>query len=468
MAGKLSVYGLGSLGVNVDSNPINLEDGELTKSQNAIHDPVGSGGGLRKRPGLVKINSIAAAGSIVGAVNVPLVKPSTYKFFQGRRINATTAGWNVSTDEFANAATTGGPDGFDANATPRVPDYVWATLANTDDRQYAFGGRPLVTYKNRIYYAGNDYTVGTTAPSIRMWDGTVDYKLATIPYNPDTAVAVSRAILCMIVGGDGKIYLTTYDGGSYAGNTVKSRVFQFDPENGVLQQIGSRFPFAAETARVPYALAWHMGRLWTATFTGGVTATQRSYFIRPGLDTNWTNESASVGANGPICGLQSFQGQLYLLSMADAGAAALIRLRSTAAAYSTAKTPALNEGGSVPVMSDFGIFNHWGGSAVFGGNLYVAYFNYNAADTARYARIYKYDGTTWTIPFFPDANADTAVPYHSAFVVNGKLYMVSSPSYDGTAGVVNRILRTADGTTWTDVSSGLTSNSQTGFGVITS
>jgi hypothetical protein len=42
VSGKLNCYNLGSLGVNVDKNPVQLEDGELTKAQNAIHDPTGS------------------------------------------------------------------------------------------------------------------------------------------------------------------------------------------------------------------------------------------------------------------------------------------------------------------------------------------------------------------------------------------------------------------------------------------
>ncbi len=467
MGGKLNVYGLGSLGVNVDANAVNLEDGELTKAQNVIHDPVGSGGGIRKRPGLTKVNSIAAAGSIVGAINVPLTRPSTRKFFFGRRVNSSTGGWNVSTDEFATAATTGGPDGYDADGTPRVPDKVWTSLANTSDRQFAFAGRPMVTYKNRIYYAGNDYTLGTTAPTIRMYDGTVDFELVTLPYNPDIGSTVAAsAILCMIVGGDGNIYLSTYDGGSYSANTVKGRIFQFNPENGVLQQLGARFP--TDGARSIYGLAWHMGRLWTGTFTGGVTASQKTYFIRPGIDTAWTQESASAGANGPLTELVSFQGQLYFLSMADAGSAAVIRLRNTAGTYSTAKTPLLNEGGVVPVMTDFGSYNHWGTAILFNGGLYASYFNWNAGGTERHARIYKFDGTSWTVPFCPAANDALSVPYHFAFVHNSKLYMASAPSYNGTTGVVNELLRTADGVTWTDVSSGLVGASQVGLGVITS
>ena len=379
------------------------------------------------------------------------------------RYTGTTPGWNTSTDEFATAATTNGPDGFDAtNGVPRLPANVYTNLANSDDRQRAFAGRPSITYRNRFYYAGNDYTVGTTGPTIRVWDGTTDRLLTRIPPLDSTQAS---AVLCLIAANQ-RIYLTTYDTGSYAANSVKARIFELNPESGALVQMGSRFPISPETARVPYGLAWHMGRLWTATFTGGSSATQRSYFIRPGIDTDWTSDSASVGANGPITNMLSFQGQIYFAGTADATSPALMRVRSPAGAYSTSLTVALNEGGAVPTMASFGIFNHFGAMAIFSGNLYAAYFNKDTADANLFSRVYQYTGSAWSVVYSPAANAATSVPFQSALVHNSDLYFLSSPESDGAGTEINKIIKTSDGTTWSDVSSGLANFSTSHLGVI--
>lgn len=465
MAGKLNVYNLGKMGVNVDKDQTHLEDGELTKAQNAVRDPLGVDGGLRKRAGLVKVNAIAAAGSITGMVPVPIAKPSTRRFIFGRYTDATTSGWNTSTDGWTTSPTTGGPDTFDStNAVPRAPTKVWTSLADVSGRQFPFAGRAGVVYRNRFFYAGNDYVVGTSAPTIHVWDGTTDYVLCHIPDNPDVAGATSFAVLCMIAANQ-RIYLTTYDGGLYSANTVKVRIFELNPENGALVQLGSRFPISPDAARVPYGLAWHMGRLWTATYTGGIAATSKTYYLRPGIDTDWTLDNTSAAGNSTANNLISFQGQLYIACLNDAGSAPFVRVRSTLGAYTSSVTAALNEGGSVPVMPDFGSYGHFGAMAVFGGNLYVSYFNFTAGGV-RYARVYKYTGSAWSVVYFPAADAASAVPYHGAFVHNSVLYMWSSPAYNGAGTEVNRLIYTTDGTTWTEVGSILDNFSAASFGLI--
>lgn len=83
--GKLRVYGIGRLGVNVDTDPLMLDDREVTKAQNAINDPLG--GGLSNRPGLEAFSETEAAGSVIGGVGVPIANLSgsgTRFFFIGR------------------------------------------------------------------------------------------------------------------------------------------------------------------------------------------------------------------------------------------------------------------------------------------------------------------------------------------------------------------------------------------------
>ncbi len=83
--GILKVYGIGRLGVNVDSDPFMLDDREVRKAQNAINEPLG--GGLSNRPGLEPFTSTVAAGRVIGGVGVPIANLSTSGirfFFIGR------------------------------------------------------------------------------------------------------------------------------------------------------------------------------------------------------------------------------------------------------------------------------------------------------------------------------------------------------------------------------------------------
>lgn len=72
MAGILKVQNIGALGVNVDTDPISMEDAELRLAQNAIRDPLGADSGLRKRPGLLAFNTATAAGVVLGGIGVPI------------------------------------------------------------------------------------------------------------------------------------------------------------------------------------------------------------------------------------------------------------------------------------------------------------------------------------------------------------------------------------------------------------
>lgn len=77
MSEMLRVYNLGKLGVNVDKSPIHLQDGELTKAQNAIREPLGVEGGLKNRPGLRTFNANPANGTVLGGIGVPLADLTT-------------------------------------------------------------------------------------------------------------------------------------------------------------------------------------------------------------------------------------------------------------------------------------------------------------------------------------------------------------------------------------------------------
>lgn len=68
----LRLYNFGAKGVNVDASDLHMEDGELRKAQNIIHNIQGVMGGITNRQGLSRFNASVAAGSILGGIGVPL------------------------------------------------------------------------------------------------------------------------------------------------------------------------------------------------------------------------------------------------------------------------------------------------------------------------------------------------------------------------------------------------------------
>jgi hypothetical protein len=67
---KIDIKTLGLAGVNVDKDPLELDPDELTKAQNAIHEPLGSNAGIKNRPGLIDFTGTAGPGSILGGTGV--------------------------------------------------------------------------------------------------------------------------------------------------------------------------------------------------------------------------------------------------------------------------------------------------------------------------------------------------------------------------------------------------------------
>lgn len=431
MAGKLNVYNLGSNGVNVDSNPIQLEDGELTKGQNAIHDPLGSTGGLRKRAGLVKVNSVAAAGAIRGGIGVPLAvagqavgpggtAPAAGRTtYVGQALASTDAstGWYSTVNSFGTATRNASP----APASP-VSRAKRADIAAPAVGRWASNPPAGVQYRNRIYYAGNGYTVGTTPPEIRVWDGVTDRQLCTVPgfLNVFSAQVQTKAIMHMIVGGDGFIYLSTF-GTGIATASYEGHVWQLDPESGALKMLGLKF-----TGTIPNALVWYLNRLWMGTYTGdNVAQVAKIYFFRPGIDTAWTLDFTTAVSNG-VHNFASYQGLLYAsLEGSSTGGAALVKVRSAVGVWTTSLT------GSADALTTYL------GAVVFKGNLYVSYCDIGVPA----ALIKKFDGTSWTTA--KDAGAIGTIPFFF-YQDNGTLYAVSP------FGDTHTILTTTDGTTWTD------------------
>jgi hypothetical protein len=80
--GNIKIHGLDRVGVVVDDSPLGSAEGQLTKAQNAIAEPLGEKGAIRKRPGLGKFNASAANGQVQGGVGIPIFLGSAGPDFQ--------------------------------------------------------------------------------------------------------------------------------------------------------------------------------------------------------------------------------------------------------------------------------------------------------------------------------------------------------------------------------------------------
>lgn len=442
MGGQINNYSLGRAGVNVDKSAVHLNDDELTSAQNATRDPHGHDGGLVNRKGLTKFNATGLGASINGGTGINLVnRNSTLIGLAGGAVetllfSGATALGNGAADTPAWFQTTnqGGTVTQPATTLIANPRGRFVTRMGTNTENY-FAGRLCAVWNNRVYYVGQ-HTEDSEEPVIRVFDGVDDYEFVRIPYNPDVGASTFANCVSNVITANGKIYFTTLDKDD---SPMKGRVFQLDPKTGVLTPLGATFP----DDQLPYALAWAYGQLFVSTVTCATgihayDAAGRVYRIRPGidsaftLDTTWTDETQSHCAVDMI----SYGGRLYAALNAEASAVADgdIYVRDSAGAWTESLDGSFNAAGYAGFWS----------LAIFGGNLYASQ---KTAGVSSAFTLHKFDGSTWSTVYTHGSTFATAAPY--LFATQGYIYAVVPNIFSVSTPVV---LRSADGTTWTDIS----------------
>lgn len=440
---KIDVYDVGAAGVNVDDNPIQLKDGELTSAQNASQDPLGSGGGLRKRPGLAKFNSIAGSGSFLGGVGVPLPFPggastavrSVYIGYASGASGGTSLGWLKFTGSPASGSVTvtGGTPAF-----PRADAKITYNFPVTDVQTPL--GASGCGFDNRIYYAADGYvqypTAGYESPPVRVWDGTVDKELCRVPYNPDAGATTKCLAVISMLAANNLIYVSTYDKGT-DDTTFMGRVFSLDPNTGQLTQLGPTFP----TGHLPVSMCWAFGRLWIGTYRNDPNNQGRIYFFRPGVDTTWTLDRTVAANYTSVASLCVYRGLLYASELGKQGTAGIITVRAAAGTWSTSDT-----GPSTDSFPSAGT-NGFGAMIVFNDALYAAY---NGGPFAgNYTRIRKYNGTSWSTVY------TSSIPVYKIRlfrIFNNVLYATSG--FNGAdSGSGNDFMYSVAGTSWVNLTS---------------
>lgn len=68
----LKAYNIGSLGIDIVNSPLHVADTSLVNCQNGQTSPDDREMAMKKRDGMAKINSIAAAGRLLAILNIPI------------------------------------------------------------------------------------------------------------------------------------------------------------------------------------------------------------------------------------------------------------------------------------------------------------------------------------------------------------------------------------------------------------
>lgn len=426
-AGKLDIYGLGQGGVNVDANPTQLKDDEARKLQNAVLDTDEAQGGLRKRGGLLRFNSTTLGGAIYGGISVPLPDPGLVTTTLYASLGTATSNtWATSSDGIT----------WTAGTTPSV------RAVGQTNRTIGINAHTCVmfpnSFRNALYYPSDSYTVGTSDPSIQVWDGVTEYTLTYIPDSPIDGDE-SQFISGMTVH-NGEIYVAVNDIGGVIPDK-RGRVFHLDYQTGSLTQIGESF--SSVTGDIangyPHTLFSFMGQLWTlADGLSGTPANVKVLRIRPFDETTWTVDSTTGLAAYGFSGA-AFKGNLYIGCEDADASAALLKKRTPAGVYSTVDTGV--DGGAS--------FDRYDSLIVHDGALYANYFSIGQTS----AIMRSTDGTTWTVDYDIEAQlGTTALLPGGCMSYGGALYFVLAPDVQ-TATTGQIIRRTAAGS-WSSVYTG--------------
>lgn len=434
MAGKLSVYDMALHGVNTTTSPVHLRDGELTKAQNWQTDPTLADGCIRRRDGMVKLNSSALAGSVKGFMALPLPSEfTTTRVFYAPINDGTTNTWRRSTDGVTWTTIT--TSTLQKCSVLTHSDNV--TNAGTFSTSIR-GVVPLASFNNRLYFPGDDYNstedAGTdTDPTIYEWDGTTATKLMTIPQSPQATTKCST-VMGIVPYSSSELLISVYDYDATP-NLAKTRVLLYNIVTSSFEQLGPGTDLRGSVF-APYV---YQGRVWIcpANFVSGYQ--MQVLWIRPG-DNTWTADANLPAVTVGGVSMVEFLGDLYLGIHSSATQDALIRKRTAStAAWSTVHT-----------SDGSGTGQFYAPLWVSSDGLTILAFWNNADGSAPLQRVLSStDGTTWSteLDVVADLGAGNGVVPGSPFRdSDGSDYLPIRNSND--TGVIKK--RTSGGT-WSTV-----------------
>ena len=381
VSGKLNIYKLCQSGVNVSKNALQLSDDEATQLQNVSLTE--ENGALSKRRGLSVLNGSALAGSVSGLSIINLLSTYTRTLMLPKGTEDSTT-W-VTTTDGATLANTSTP--------ARSADFDKYT-----DENIARAARRIAAYRNYVYYPGNSYTQDTDNPELNVWDNTASNIVTRIPIGPSGNNSPAYTITDMLTA-NGRIYLGVHDPGGTGAN-IAGRVLEYNPETGLLKQIGNAFgPGTGEvTGGCPSALAWHLGQLFVglngSTTTDGIGKIVR---IRPGFETTFTTDVSNLVSH--ISTMREYKGDMYVGTQSSVSTGArIIKRTASTGAYTTQVTSGGGAGGD----------GHYASMWEHSSTLYCVEYFSGGTDILHI--LSSTDGASWSTSRDVDANDAPANP----------------------------------------------------------
>ena len=345
------------------------------------------------------------------------------KIFGGRRLilvgrvrnaggvsNDNGAGWYLTSEQFQDPAwITGSADSPEAIAGAGPPGACRQSVAADGGVGLRFmQAAPAASaiFDGWLYYAKNIVTTsGTPATDvrgeIRRTNGYTDETVATLERNPwNTDSAQANRVVSMLVANNG-IYFGVCDKGqsptgeSASTNPDWGRLFYLRPGVGVLAEVNTAATTPVGLARTPYALAYYAGKLFYGTYASDGTENEAVIYSLSDDVAPVAELTQDTPYFRTSC-MAVYKGELFAgFQMRDTGAGVIgfAQVWGRAAAHATSGTSPwttrLTATGGTAVAE-----NAFVSMVVFAGNLYVSYFNFTQA-----AKIYKYDGTSWTTQY---------------------------------------------------------------------
>lgn len=231
MPGKLNVYNLGDLGVDLVSSPLHSPDGTFVQAQNVLVDPNQAEHGLSKRPGMTKLTSAgAAAGALLAIAPIPFFDPSSPGLIGTvlvRRVNTTDA--EYTTDGVTWIASAGlfqaSPSNYPSTLQNRtVPRLYYVTtgglicyLSGNPPANTQVDTTPALT-NGHICAVDTDELYFVSQNLIYLSDGATNTLICENPWDgagvPGKLIKFDGNLYCgsSTSGASGKIY--RYDGGT--------------------------------------------------------------------------------------------------------------------------------------------------------------------------------------------------------------------------------------------------------------
>jgi hypothetical protein len=412
--GKSNTYTLGEFGVNRVKSPIHLVDGELLTAQNAEVSSDKGNRAIRKRAGLGKLNTSAAAGAILAMTNIPFPDPFVPLDVAGTRLYApTTSGANTYLSSL-DGVTWAASNPFERPAGPLGGD--------------GFGNR-VFTHGGFLSTTGALYFVDETTPGfgvadgkLKRWDGAT---LATLTSNnlADLVVFLDECRALVLHGGD------IYAVGTGGTNCAVARFTGSAWENIIDTPSFDAYTACSGFNRIYIPSASQEMLFWSEAL-GQIGA---------GGDTPFTGNAGATMYPAEI--IMTPWGVIVALDRNGQDPELLWRL-------STSSDTAANTGWSDLTPAAPNNKGCWGPMALWNGVLYIGrHTDTNGGGGVTYTgcELWSYNGTTVTLVKDLTTVVTNANEIRSMLVFNGALYLVVVASTDPT----NNIVRTTDAATFT-------------------